>query len=191
MNHARQFALPEFYPIMWRASRSVPLVRSWKKSKRIPKAFRERIMLAISGVNGCAMCSFVHTKIALAEGIPAEQIKQVLGGSYDDVPTEEVVGVLFAQSYAANNEAVDAASTARLVKEYGEAKAHCILQVCQIITFTTVMGITLDGVKQRLTFQRAHNRFYRELLIMVSIFVGFPVLFLYHVIVILGTRPAR
>ena len=188
---ARTFTIQETLPIMWRASRSIPLIRSWKKSKRINKAFRERIMLAISGVNGCAMCSFVHTKIALAEGISAEQIKQVLGGDFADIPEAEAVGVLYAQSYAAGKEVIDTASYQRLVDEYGDAKAHCIQQVCQIITFTTVMGITLDGLKQRLTFKKSHNNFFSEVLILLMIFTLFPFMFLYHGLVVLLTHPSR
>jgi AhpD family alkylhydroperoxidase len=188
---ARQFTIQETVPIMWRASRSVPLIRSWSKKKRINKAFRERIMLAISGVNGCAMCSFVHTKIALAEGIPATQIKQVLGGDFADIPVAEAVGVLYAQSYAAGKEVIDATSYQRLVQEYGDDKAHCIQQVCNIITFTTIMGITLDGIKQRLTFKRSHNSFVNEVVILLMIFTLFPLMFLYHGITILLTRPAR
>jgi AhpD family alkylhydroperoxidase len=188
---ARRFSIQESIPIMWRASRSLPLLRSWSKSKRINKAFRERIMLAISGVNGCAMCSFVHTKLALAEGISAEQIKQLLGGEFNDIPAGEAVGVLYAQSYASGKEVIDPTSFQRLVKEYGEQKAYCILQVCQIITFTTVMGITLDGMKQRFTFKRSHNHFFAELAILLLIFTAFPLMTLYHFFVIVLTRPSR
>jgi AhpD family alkylhydroperoxidase len=187
----RTFTIQETLPIMWRASRSIPLIRSWQKSKRINKAFRERIMLAISGVNGCAMCSFVHTKIALAEGIPADQIKQVLGGDFADIPEAEAVGVLYAQSYASGKEVIDSKSYQRLVDEYGDAKAHCIQQVCQIITFTTIMGITLDGLKQRLTFKKSHNNFFSEVIILLMIFTLFPLMFLYNGLVVLLTRPSR
>ena len=188
---ARSFSIQESVPIMYRASRSIPLIRSFSKNKRINKAFRERIMLAISGVNGCAMCSFVHTKLALAEGISAEQIKQLLGGEFNDIPAAEAVGVLYAQSYAAGNEVIDPDSFQRLVDEYGDDKAYCILQVCQIITFTTVMGITLDGIKQRLTLKKSHNHFVAELVILFLIFTAFPLMLLYHFIVIFLSRPAR
>ena len=188
---ARSFSVQESLPIMWRASRSIPLIRSFSKNKRINKAFRERIMLAISGVNGCAMCSFVHTKLALAEGISAEQIKQLLGGEYSDIPAAEAVGVLYAQSYASGKEVIDPVSFDRLVKEYGEAKAYCILQVCQIITFTTVMGITLDGIKQRLTFKKAHNHLLAELVILLLIFTAFPLMLVYNAIIVFLTRPSK
>ena len=188
---ARSFSIQESIPIMWRASRSLPLLRTFSKNKRINKAFRERIMLAISGVNGCAMCSFVHTKLALAEGISAAQIKQLLGGEFNDIPANEAVGVLYAQSYASGKEVVDPTSFQRLVDEYGQQKAYCILQVCQIITFTTVMGITLDGIKQRLTFQKAHNRFFTELSLLLLIFTAFPLMLVVQTIVVLLTRPSK
>lgn len=188
---ARSFSVQESIPIMYRASRSLPLIRTFSKNKRINKAFRERIMLAISGVNGCAMCSFVHTKLALAEGISAAQIKQLLGGEFSDIPAAEAVGVVYAQSYASGKEIVDPTSFQRLVEEYGDAKAVCILQVCQIITFTTVMGITLDGIKQRLTLKKAYNHLLAELSILLLIFTVFPLMTLYHFVVIFLSRPAK
>jgi hypothetical protein len=99
--------------------------------------------------------------------------------------------VLYAQSYASGKEVVDPVSFQRLVEEYGQQKAYCILQVCQIITFTTVMGITLDGIKQRLTFQKAHNHFFRELALLLLIFTAFPLMLVVQTIVVLLTRPSK
>jgi AhpD family alkylhydroperoxidase len=154
---ARRFTLQEFYPILFNASRSIPLIKSWKKTRRISKPFRQRIFLAISGVNGCSMCSFVHTKIALQEGMQVDEIKEVLQGEYNNIPKEEVIGVLFAQDYAASKEQIDPKSWDRLVKEYGEQKAQCVLHVARIITFTTTIGITLDSIKDRFRLRRGHN----------------------------------
>ena len=186
---AREFRLTEFYPILFNASRSIPLIKSWAKSRRITKPFRQRIFLAISGVNGCAMCSFVHTKIALQEGMAVDEIKEVLQGEYGNIPKEEVIGVLFAQDYAASKEVVDSKSWERLVKEYGEQKANCVLNVARIITFTTTIGITLDSFKDRFRLRKGHNNILRELVMLASVFVLFPLSFFYNWIVISLTKP--
>ncbi|WP_256205872.1 carboxymuconolactone decarboxylase family protein [Carnobacterium iners] len=38
----------------------------------------ERIMLAVTQVNGCSVCSYTHTKMALEVGMKSEKIKNIL-----------------------------------------------------------------------------------------------------------------
>jgi AhpD family alkylhydroperoxidase len=40
----------------------------------IAPAFRERLMLAVTAVNCCRYCSFVHTRMALAAGMEIENL---------------------------------------------------------------------------------------------------------------------
>ena len=188
---ARRFSLTEFYPILLNASYSIPLIKSWAKDRRIKKSFRQRIFLAISGVNGCAMCSFVHTKIALQEGMEVAEIKEVLQGEFENIPKEEVIGVLFAQDYAASKEQVDTKSWQRLVTEYGEQKANCVLHVSQIITFTTTIGITLDSFKDRFRFRKGHNNIFREFVMLLSVFILFPIAFVVNWVRIRLTKANR
>ena len=94
------FSVFELYQIMTLAFRSIPLLQKAKAAGKMDKAFLERIMLAVTKVNGCAMCSYYHTKVALEEGFRAEEIRAMLGGDFADVPTEQLSGVLFAQHYA-------------------------------------------------------------------------------------------
>jgi hypothetical protein len=53
------------------------------------------------------------------------------------------------------------------------------------------MGITLDGIKQRLTFQKAHNRFLTELSLLLLIFTAFPLMLVFQTLVVLLTRPSK
>ena len=47
-------------------------LRRAKKENDINGQFIKRIMLAVTQVNGCRMCSYHHTKEALRLGMPAE-----------------------------------------------------------------------------------------------------------------------
>ncbi|WP_085558880.1 carboxymuconolactone decarboxylase family protein [Carnobacterium iners] len=53
------------------------LVQVKKKELSSPH-FMERIMLAVTQVNGCSVCSYTHTKMALEVGMKSEKIKNIL-----------------------------------------------------------------------------------------------------------------
>ena len=45
-----------------------------KKERQLSEHFIERIMLAVTEVNGCAVWSYAHTKMALEAGMTNEEI---------------------------------------------------------------------------------------------------------------------
>jgi AhpD family alkylhydroperoxidase len=53
------------------------------QSGRVDRAFAERVMMAITQVNGCRYCSFVHTKAALMSGVTSEEIRAIRIGAFD------------------------------------------------------------------------------------------------------------
>lgn len=92
--------MKESYRIAFNAFRSMGHLRRSKHDGDLEGAFIERIMLAVTEVNGCPLCSYAHTRMALESGMSMEEIQQMLGGSVDAVPGERLVAVLFAQHYA-------------------------------------------------------------------------------------------
>ena len=67
-----------------------------KKEKALSPEFIERIMLGVTEVNGCEVYSYAHTKMALEQGMAAEEIQQLLAGYADEIPVEEMPAYLFA-----------------------------------------------------------------------------------------------
>ena len=47
----------------------------------IPAAFRERLMMVVTEVNGCRYCSYFHARAALAAGVSQEELRSLLGGN--------------------------------------------------------------------------------------------------------------
>ena len=135
------FSVFELYRIMTLAFRSIPLLKKAKAAGKMDKAFLERIMLAVTEVNGCAMCSYYHTKVALEEGFRAEEIRAMLGGDFADVPEEQLSGVLFAQHYADQRGKPARESWDRIVREYNETGAYGILAVTRMIMMGNAIGI--------------------------------------------------
>lgn len=135
------FSVPELFRIMVLAFRSAPMLKEAKAAGKMNKAFLERIMLAVTEVNGCAMCSYYHTKVALEEGFSKEEIRNMLSGTLGDVPTEELEGVLFAQHYADTRGYPTRESWRRIEETYGETGARGVLAVTRMIMFGNATGI--------------------------------------------------
>jgi AhpD family alkylhydroperoxidase len=121
-----------------------------KKNKTISVIFQERIMLAVTEVNGCALCSYAHTKMALEAGLPKEEITQLLQGSnQENTPKDELNAILFSSYYAECRANVDKTIWDKIVKEYGKEKALGILGAIRIITMGNVYGIALGSFVSR------------------------------------------
>ena len=169
------FSVWELYRIMTLAFRSIPLLKRAKTAGKMDKVFLERIMLAVTEVNGCAACSYYHTKVALEEGFSAEEIRAMLGGSFADVPPEQLSGVLFAQHYADLRGKPSKESWAKIVSEYGETGAYGILAVTRMIMMGNAIGIPSGSffLRFRGKADPRSNVFY-EIMMMLAMIVFFP-----------------
>jgi AhpD family alkylhydroperoxidase len=120
------------------------------RSPLIDQAFAERIMLAVTQVNGCRYCSFAHARAALAAGVDRGDIADLLQGDLAAVPAHQVDAVLFAQHYAETEGHPDDEAWQQLVATYGDAVAREILIRIRMITIGNLMGNTLDALLSRL-----------------------------------------
>jgi AhpD family alkylhydroperoxidase len=116
-------------------------IKQAKKAKVINKAFVERIMLGVTEVNGCTLCSYQHTGVALKAGLSREEIRALLDGELQSVKENEIIGVLFGKHVADQRGLFDKEAYDRMVKEYGEERALGVLGAVRIIMFTNIIGI--------------------------------------------------
>lgn len=181
----RKFGFFEHLPIIIRAARSFLYLRLFKKKNGMNFKFKERIMLSVTEVNGCTMCSFVHTKLALKAGLTQDDIQELLAGELVGVPKEESLGVLFAKDYAFNKETIDKAFYQKLVDTYNVRKARAILGVTEMITMTNSMGLALGFLKRTLTFKHVKgSNVLNEILVPLSTMVLFPLFLILYLPVI-------
>ena len=186
----RIFTLREHFKIMNHAAKSFGMLLYVKKHKLFSKKFKERIMLSVTEVNGCEMCSYVHTKISLNSGMNRYEIKEILNSSKDNIPDYELVGVLFGEHYADSHELPDKEAVDRLIEEYGREKAKIICAILGMVTLTNSMGISMGLFKERLFFRRVkRSRLFNELGIPLLTITAFPFLFIYHKIKSLVKTP--
>lgn len=170
------FSVFELFRIMTLAFRSIPLLRRAKAAGKMSHAFLERIMLAVTEVNGCAACSYYHTKVALESGFSAQEIRNMLSGTFSDVPEEELEGVLFAQHYADQRGKPSRESWDRIVAHYDEIGAYGILAVTRMIMMGNATGIPAGSfiLRFRGKADQRSNVFY-ELGMMLAMLVFMPI----------------
>lgn len=130
-------------------------LRELLKSKDlISPAFRERLMLTVTAVDGCRYCSYFHARQALRNGVTQEEIGQLLSGDTDACPKEEGLAVIYAQHWAESNANPDAEAVLKLQETYGVAKAEAIDLVLRMIRLGNLTGNSFDYLLYRTSFSK-------------------------------------
>ncbi len=141
----KHYSLREIYWITVRAAHTAWATRH----ARCDKQASERIMLAVTQVNGCDLCSYAHSRIALEVGLSETEVRALLAGVADGVPSEELPGLAFAQHYADTRGRPEPAAWSQLVQRYGEDRAQCILRATRMIMWGNATGIPLGSLLGR------------------------------------------
>ena len=124
------------------------------KQNLIPPAFRERLMLAVTTVNGCRYCSYFHAREALLAGIPEAEVESLLSGVVDDCPGEEAAAVFYARHWSESDADPDPDARQKLVEVYGGDTAGAIELLLRMIRMGNLTGNTWDYLLYRISFGR-------------------------------------
>ena len=149
-NKARRYSIPESYDILYKGLRTIHYLTKAKKNSLIGDIFIERIMLAVTEVNGCAICSYAHTKIALEKGMDKEEIQSLLSGDSEKIPEKEIPAIMFAQHYAETKGHPSKKTWNRMLEIYGKDLALGILAATRMIMLGNTFGVALGSFKNRL-----------------------------------------
>jgi len=128
-------------------------MRAASRAGRAGRAFTEKIMLAVTQVNGCRYCEYGHSRMALEAGIPAEEIRQLMAGEFDGLTEREAPAVLFAQHYAETGGRPTPEAQQRLLDTYGPDTARDVMAYICMITLGNMVGNTFDALLARLTLR--------------------------------------
>ena len=119
--------------------------------KKIPLPFhgldptlRERVMLAVTGVNDCRYCRFVHTRLGGVVGIKRAEAAAILAGDFTGVPDCDRLALEFARSWAERDGEMDTSEKAKLVEAYGRLTADQIEMSCRFIRLMNLSDNTFD-----------------------------------------------
>ena len=115
----RTFDLPLFARSLASAIVHLPVLVVALLVPSTSRALREKVMLAVTSVNDCRYCSYVHTGLALANGVDLGELRQLLdSGTFGDVDERDAVATLFAQHFAATVRHPSADACAALARQF-------------------------------------------------------------------------
>jgi AhpD family alkylhydroperoxidase len=183
------YSVKESYWIFYNGIRTMKYMSRAKKNNELNKKFIERLMLAVTGVNVCSVCSHAHTKKALESGISNEEIQKILVEIIVDIPPEEFTAVLFAQHYADTRGNPSKKSWERIVEIYGISKAKGILGSIRMIMVGNVSGMVWSSFVNRLRGKPDPRSSLRYEVIMFLSIVLIPISFVHAVISDLFRKP--
>lgn len=145
----KMYSAAEFYTILRDGLRSARFLLRGRRRGILRGDLVERIMLAVTEVNGCEVCSYAHTKMALAEGLSEREIGAMLAGNGEEVPEDQRVAVIFAQHYADTRGRPSPEAWRRLEERYGRELALGILGAVRAIMIGNAHGIPLSALRRR------------------------------------------
>ena len=173
---ARIFTTSTFYKHLKISFANFSDLRKSRKTGNVNKAFSEKIMLAVTQVNGCRYCNYMHTKNAIDAGTSEAEINAMLNGELGEIGNDESLALMFAQHYADTDGTPDKKTYENFVQHYGEQKAADILSNIRVIMAANIHGIAVDALHSRLKGKKMkESKLSNELGISLGILVLVPV----------------
>lgn len=174
----RVFTPIAFYGHLHRAIRYFPLMLRSQRKGIVSKAFNERIMLAVTEVNGCKYCSYYHTRVAIKEGISKSEIRAMRRGDTQRIPEDENMGMIYSQHYADTGGNPDPDTRNKFMDYYGRERALGIEASIKSIMVGNIYGIAVDGLARRMKGEKIKDsKFWNEAGIFFGILPMIPVAF--------------
>jgi AhpD family alkylhydroperoxidase len=144
--------LKELFSDLWFPIRNRKRLKEVTNKGLISPAFRERLMLAVTAVDGCRYCSYFHAKQALKSGLTPEEVSQLLSGDVNNCPEEEAVAVIYAQHWAESDAHPDPEAVRKLRQTYGVEKTESIHLMLRMIRLGNLLGNSWDYFLYRISF---------------------------------------
>lgn len=149
VEYKRKFTFWQMYNSMILLPQAFSILKKNKKSKIVSQDLTKRMELAVTEVNGCAACSYQHTKMALNQGMSNEEISSFLSAGSDFIKPEEGKAILFAQHFADTKGYPKKYGFEVLVDEYGAEEAEVMLAAIQVMIFGNMYGIPFSAFQSR------------------------------------------
>lgn len=128
-------------------------IRQAMRTPELTPDFRERLMLAVTEVNGCRYCRTFHVGQARQAGVSLEEISEYLKGTIpEDVPEEQKLAVCYAQHWAEMDAVPDQDYQDQVREVYGEELFQSIEIALRMIRLGNLLGNTLDYLLYRISF---------------------------------------
>ena len=129
-------------------------LRALMRGEAIDARFRERLMLAVTEVNGCRYCSYAHARAALKAGLSDDDIAALSRGDLAGSPPDEAVALLYARHWAETDARPDPEARRRVLETYGQTRTRDVELVLRMIRVGNLLGNTWDYLLYRISLGR-------------------------------------
>jgi AhpD family alkylhydroperoxidase len=130
------------------------MLREAMRENGLDPAFRERLMLVVTGVNGCRYCSYAHAREALSQGINQKEIDALGEGMFEGSPSAEIPALLYAQHWAEMDGNPEPGVREQIRQRYGKRILEQIEIALRMIRMGNLLGNTFDYLLYRVSFGR-------------------------------------
>ena len=127
-------------------------IKKLEEGEIIDAEFRQRLMMAVTEVNGCRYCSYYHSKLALKAGISQKELDSLLSGELNDCPEDQILALVYAQHWTENKGQPDQEMIDEVRKEYGAEEFAAINLAVRMINFGNLSGNSFDYFLYKLSF---------------------------------------
>ena len=178
-----------FYRLLTDMLINIRDMREAGKAGRVTREFSERIMMAVTEVNGCRYCSYFHAQMALKAGMDKSEIEHTLAGNFNDAPREELTALYFAQHYAESGGKPQSEAIQHMRDTYGDEMTRDILAYIRAIMIGNAWGNMFDALRLRIKGKPStETTLWGELAVVFGIVGMIPVVLIQQVIKEIGQR---
>ena len=178
-----------FYRLLTDMLNNIRDMREAGKARRVKRKFSERIMMAVTEVNGCRYCSYFHAQVAHKAGIDVEEIDRTLAGNFKDAPGEELAALYFAQHYAESGGKPRPEAVQRMYDTYGDVMTRDILAYIRAIMIGNAWGNMFDALRLRIKGKPSmETTLWGELAVVFGVVGMMPAVFIQQAIKKFGLR---
>jgi AhpD family alkylhydroperoxidase len=140
---------PTFVSLGDFALRVARVVKNGHRIWSLSPALRERLMLAVTGVNDCRYCRFVHTRAATVAGVSRDEQLAILDGDFRLTPGEERTALEWARTWALQGGSATPGQQLKLAEVYGSQRALAVAAAVEAIAVGNYTGNGLDQLLGR------------------------------------------
>ena len=169
----RTFTLPLLGSSLAAAGISLPTLAHALLRPSLSPALREEIMLAVTSVNDCRYCSWVHTGLALENGVDMDSLGMLLGRDLISVDERDAVAILFGKHFADTVRQPSKVARDKLQQHFNAGERREIMAYIHAIYFANLTGNSADAVLARLRGQKTEGNIIVQL---IAAILGAPVL---------------
>lgn len=188
--YKRFFTTKESYQILFDAMRTMKYISRAKRKEELSTELIEKVMLTVTEINGCEICSVFHNKVAQKEGIKEEEIQMLFVADVEEIPQEDAPAILFSREYAHSSGNPSEDSWSSLKTFYGESKAKGILGAVRTIMMGNTFGIVWGALVNRLKGKPVEgSSLWYEISMLVSFIFFIPVAIVHALLANLFKKP--